>query len=77
MDFPVSSSEGGPVCENACFDRSNCVAVRARFTCGHLQCVSTHLMLGRCIACACSTLRYDRVIELGNGGSSSGPAIPE
>ncbi len=34
-------------------------------------------MLGRCIACACSTLRYDREIILGNGASSSGPAIPE
>ncbi len=76
--IPLGTSEEEPVCENACANRLECNAVRSRFTCGHLQCVRTHLMLGRCIACSCSTLRYDREIILSNGASSSsGPAIPE
>mgnify|MGYP002811282503 CR=1 FL=1 len=77
--IPLATSEEEPVCENACFNRLVCNAVRARFTCGHLQCVQTHLAIGYCIACGCSTLRYNHVIILGNGASSSssGPAIPE
>ncbi len=76
--IPLATSEEEPVCENACFNRQVCNAVRARFTCGHLQCIQTHLAIGYCIACGCSTLRYDHVIILGNGSSSSsGPAIPE
>ena len=75
--IPLGTSEEEPVCENACSNRLECCAVRARFTCLHLQCVRTHLMLGRCIACSCSTLRYDREVELSNGASSSGPAIRE
>ena len=75
--MPLATSEDEPVCENACRDHLNCVAVRARFTCGHLQCVRTHLMLGRCIACSCSTLRFEREVNLeSRGSSSSGPAQP-
>ncbi len=75
--MPLATSEEEPVCENACFDRLNCVAVRARFTCGHLQCVSTHLMLGRCIACGCSVLRFEREVNLDISGSSSSSAPAE
>ena len=75
--MPLATSEEEPPCENACFNRLECNSVRARFTCGHLQCVRTHLMLGRCIACSCSTLRFDREINLETrGSSSSGPAAP-
>ncbi len=56
-DFPVSSSEIGPMCENACVDRSMCHHVISRYTCGHLQCFRTHAMIGRCIECGCYTLR--------------------
>ncbi len=73
----LGTSEEEPVCENACSDRLRCTRVHARYTCSHLQCIRTHLMLGRCIACSCSTLRYDREIILSTGASSSGPAIPE
>ncbi len=75
--IPLGTSEEEPVCQNACSNRLLCHNVRARFTCLHLQCARTHLMLGYCIACSCRTLRYDREIELSNGASSSGPAIPE
>ncbi len=76
--IPLGTSEEEPVCENACSNRLDCKAVRSRFTCGHLQCIRTHLMIGYCIACSCSTLRYDREIILGNGSASApGPAVPE
>ena len=75
---PLGTSEEELVCDNACANRLQCTAVRARFTCLHLQCIRTHVMLHRCIACDCSTLRYDREIILDSAGSSSsGPAIPE
>ena len=76
--LPRGTSEEEPVCENACSNRLQCTAVRARFTCLHLQCVRTHMMLHRCIACSCSTLRYDREMDLSNIFlSSSGAAVPE
>ena len=75
--IPLGTSEEEAVCENACANWLDCVAVRSRFTCGHLQCVRTHLMLGRCIACSCSTLRFEQEITLeSRGSSSSGPAQP-
>ncbi len=75
--MPLATSEEEPPCENACANRLECNSVRARFTCGHLQCVRTHLMLGRCIACSCSTLRFEREVNLeSRGSSSSGPAQP-
>ncbi len=55
--IPLGTSEEEPVCENACSNRLQCTAVRARFTCLHLQCVRTHVMLHRWMACSCSTLR--------------------
>ncbi len=76
--LPLGTSEEEPVCENACSDRLRCTRVHARYTCAHLQCILTHCLLGRCIACGCSTLRYDHEIPLPLPGlSSSGPAIPK
>ncbi len=75
--MPLATSEEEPVCENACANRLQCTSVRARFTCGHLQCVSTHLMLGRCIACGCSVLRFEREVNLDIQGSSSSSAPAE
>ncbi len=76
--IPLGTYEEEPVCENACFNSLECNAVRGRFTCGHLQCVRTHLLLARCVACSCSTLRYDREIIVDTASLlSSGPAIPE
>ena len=75
--MPLATSEDEPACENACRDRLNCVAVRARFTCGHLQCITSHLRHPRCIACGCSILRFEREVNLDiQGSSSSGPAEP-
>jgi DNA-directed RNA polymerase subunit RPC12/RpoP len=75
--MPLATSEEEPPCENACANRLECVGVRARFTCGHQQCVRTHLMLGRCIACSCSILRFEREVNLDiRGSSSSAPAEP-
>ncbi len=65
-------------CENACFNRLECYGVGRRFTCSHLQCVNTHLAIGRCIACGCSELRNIGYPIIANpASSSSGPAIPE
>ena len=68
-----------PACENACSNRLECYGVRRRFTCSHLQCVKTHLWLGRCIACGCSELRFggEVMIPTNPTSSSSGPAVPE
>ena len=76
--LPLGTSEEEPVCENACSDRLHCKRVHARYTCLHLQCIRTHFLVGSCIACGCSELRFDREIPLPLPGSSaSGPAIPE
>ena len=55
--FPVSSSEIEPTCANACVDRSTCLHVSSRYTCGHFQCRRVHDAIGSCIECGCNTLR--------------------
>jgi hypothetical protein len=78
IHLPLVTSEEEPVCENACSNRLECVRVCARYSCHHQQCILTHHVLGRCIACGCSTLRYDNEIWISSTGvSSSGAAIPE
>jgi hypothetical protein len=55
--IPVSSSEIEPTCANACVDRSTCLYVISRYTCGHFQCRRVHGAIGCCIVCSCDTLR--------------------
>ncbi len=75
----LETSEGEERCENACASSLECYGVRCRFTCSHRQCVMTHLVLGRCIACGCSELRFggEVMIPTNPTSSSSGPAVPE
>ncbi len=55
--IPLATSEEELACENACANRLECVGVRARFTCGHLQCVRTHLMRPlHCLRLLCSKI---------------------
>ena len=76
LDWETSEDEER--CEHACFNRLECYGVGRRFTCSHLQCVNTHLAIGRCIACGCSELRNISDPIIANpASSSSGPAIPE
>jgi hypothetical protein len=76
LDWETSEEEER--CENACSNRFECYGVGRRFTCSHLQCVNTHLALGRCIACGCSELRnIGYPIIVNPASSASGPAIPE
>jgi hypothetical protein len=76
LDWETSEEEER--CENACFNRLECYGVGRRFTCSHLQCVKTHLAIGRCIACGCSELRnIGYPIIVNPASSASGPAIPE
>ena len=56
----------------------HCVRVHARYSCMHLQCIRTHCLLGYCIACGCSDLRYEGEVMLPMpGSSSSGPDVLE
>jgi hypothetical protein len=82
VHLPSGTTEEEPVCENACFYKPMCTRVSARYTCSHLQCFQTHCMLGRCIACGCSTLRFDDpapiwLTDAAASSSSSGPARRE